>query len=98
MDWVRVWWQQPDHYDELNALLRARGMASLFRRTLSGSSLVGALIGLATIPSTTAPRGVVGVACTLAAAGAAAATALLWGLTWPSRGQGMWYVGIFNAT
>lgn len=98
MNRVRSWWRQPDHYDELNALLQARGVAPLLRRALSGASLAVALIALATIPSTTGPRGVVGVTCTLAAAGAAATVAVLWALSLPTRVQATWYVVICNVT
>jgi diguanylate cyclase (GGDEF)-like protein len=85
MGWLRLWWRQSDHYDRLSSHLRARGMDTLTRATISVIAGGLAVVALATIWSTTGSRSVVSQACTLTAAVGAAGGALLWATRWPSR-------------
>ena len=98
MGWLRLWWRQPDYYDELSSHLQARGLDGLTRAVVSVVSLSSGLAALATIWSATGPRGVVQVACALAACGGAAIGALLWALSWPTRAQAIRYGVLCNAS
>ena len=98
MRWLRLWWRQPDYYDELSSHLQARGMDGLTRAVISVVSLSSGLVALGTIWSATGPRGVVQVACALAACGGAAIGALLWALSWPTRAQAIRYAVLCNAS
>jgi diguanylate cyclase (GGDEF)-like protein len=98
MDWLRLWWRQPDHYDELSSHLHARGMDGLTRVIIAAVSLSSGLVALATIWSVTGPRGVVQVACALAACAGATIGALLWALGWPTRAQAIRYAVLCNAS
>jgi diguanylate cyclase (GGDEF)-like protein len=98
MDWLGLWWRQPDYYDELSSHLQARGMGKLTRVIISAVSLSSGLVALGTIWSATGPRGVVQVACALAAWGGATIGALLWALRWPSRAQAILYAVLCNAS
>ncbi|MEY8013683.1 GGDEF domain-containing protein [Mycobacterium servetii] len=86
MGWVGLWWRQTDHYEQLTAHLRTRGMAGLIRATVSLIAAGLALIVLATVWTPTGPRGTVPVACALLACVAAATVAAVWALRWPSGG------------
>ncbi len=98
MGWLGLWWRQPDHYDELSSHLQARGMGRLTRATISVVGLSSGLVALGTIWSATGPRGVVQVACALAACGGATIGALLWALRWPTRAQAIRYAVLCNAS
>jgi diguanylate cyclase (GGDEF)-like protein len=98
MDWLGLWWRQPDYYDELSSHLQARGMGKLTRVIISAVSLSSGLVALGTIWSATGPRGVVQVACALGAWGGATIGALLWALRWPSRAQAILYAVLCNAS
>ena len=60
--------------------------------------LSSGLVVLGTIWSATGPRGVVQVACALAAGGGATIGALLWALRWPTRAQAIRYAVLCNAS
>ena len=77
MGWLRLWWRQPDYYDELSSHLQARGMDGLTRAIIAVVSLSSGLAALGTVWSATGPRGVVQVACALAACGGATIGALV---------------------
>jgi diguanylate cyclase (GGDEF)-like protein len=98
MGWLGLWWRQPDYYDELSSHLQARGMGKLTRATISVVGVSLALVALGTIWSPTGPRGVVQVACALAACGGATIGALLWALRWPTRAQAIRYAVLCNAS
>jgi hypothetical protein len=98
MGWLRLWWRQPDYYDELSSHLQARGMDGLTRAIISVVSLSSGLAALGTIWSATGPRGVVQVAFALAACVGAAIGALLWALSWPTRAQAIRYAVLCNAS
>jgi diguanylate cyclase (GGDEF)-like protein len=95
---LATWWLQADHYDEFSSHLQARGLTTFTRAAVSGVGVSLALVALATIPSTTGPRGVVQVSFALAAAGGATIGALLWAVRWPTRAQSKWYVVFCNAS
>lgn len=98
MGWLGGWWRQADHYDELSSHLEARGLATVIRAGMSGAGASLALVALATILTTTGPRGAVEVSCALAASAGATIGALLWAVRWPSRAQAMRYVVLCNAS
>lgn len=98
MGWLGLWWRQPDYYDKLSSHLQARGMGKLIRATISGVGASLGLVALGTIWSATGPRGVVQVACALAACGGATIGALLWALRWPTRAQAIRYAVLCNAS
>ena len=98
MGWLRLWWRQPDHYDELSSHLHARGIAAITRATISVVAGSLALVALGTIWSATGPRGVVQVACALAACAGGAIGASLWALRWPTQAQAIWYAVLCNAS
>jgi diguanylate cyclase (GGDEF)-like protein len=85
MGWLRLWWRQSDHYDQLSAHLQARGMDTLTRATVSFIAGALSLVALATVWAPNGPRSAIALACTLVAAVSAAAGALLWARGWPSR-------------
>jgi diguanylate cyclase (GGDEF)-like protein len=98
MGWLRLWWRQADHYDQLSAHLQARGVAAVTRATVSVVAVSLALVALATIWSTTGPHGVVQVVCALAACAAGVIGASLWALRWPTRAQAIGYAVLCNAS
>jgi len=98
MGWLRLWWRQPDYYDELSSHLEARGIAAITRVTISVVAGSLALVALGTIWSATGPRGVVQVACALAACAGGAIGASLWALSWPTQAQAIWYAVLCNAS
>ena len=98
MAWLRVWWRQSDHYDQLSSHLQARGMDTLTRATISVIASGLAVVALATIWSTTGPRCVVSLACTLTASVCAAGGALLWATRWPSRTAAIRFVTVATAS
>jgi len=98
MGWLGLWWRQPDYYDELSSHLQARGMDGLTRAIISVVTLSTGLVALGTIWSATGPRGVVQIACGLAACGGATIGALLWALRWPTRVQAILYALLCNAS
>jgi hypothetical protein len=98
MGWLGLWWRQPDYYDELSSHLQARGMGKLTRATITVIGVSLALVALGTVWSATGPRGVVQVACALAACGGATIGALLWALRWPTRAQAIRYAVLCNAS
>ena len=98
MGWLGLWWRQPDYYDKLSSHLQARGMGKLIRATISGFGVSLGLVALGTIWSATGPRGVVQVACALAACGGATIGALLWALRWPTRAHSIRYAVLCNAS
>jgi len=98
MGWLGLWWRQPDYYDELSSHLQARGMGTITCATISVIGLSSGLVALGTIWSATGPRGVVQVACALAACGGATIGALLWALRWPTRAQAIRYAVLCNAS
>jgi hypothetical protein len=85
MGWLNRWWRQSDHYDRLSSHLQAWGLATVARFTIALIAAGLSVDALATIWTPTGPRGVVPLACTLAASVGAAAGALLWVLRWPTR-------------
>ncbi|OBK29550.1 hypothetical protein A5634_18280 [Mycobacterium asiaticum] len=98
MGWLGLWWRQPDHYDQLDSLLHARGMAGRTRASIAfiGAALAGVI--LVTLWSETGPRGALQQGAALAAAGGAALGALLWALRWPTRGQAIGFTLLANAS
>jgi diguanylate cyclase (GGDEF)-like protein len=98
MRWFSLWWGQPDHYDELSSHLQARGMGKFCRATISVVSLWSGLVALGSIWGTTGPRGVVQVACALAAFGGGTIGAALWALRWPTRAQAIRYAVLCNGS
>jgi diguanylate cyclase (GGDEF)-like protein len=98
MGWLRLWWRQPDYYVELSSHLHARGIAAITRATISVVAGSLALVALGTIWSATGPRGVVQVACALAACAGGAIGASLWALRWPTQAQAIWYAVLCNAS
>jgi diguanylate cyclase (GGDEF)-like protein len=97
MGWLRLWWRQPDYYDELSSHLQARGIAAITRATISVVAVSLALVALGTIWSATGPHGVVQVAFALAACAGGTIGASLWALRWPTRAQAIWYAVLCNA-
>src|ERR1700734_1983560 len=85
MGWLKLWWRQSDHYDELSSHLQSRGVATFTRMTIAVITAGLAVDALATIWTPPGPRGVVQLACTLAAFAGAAIGAVLWALSWPTR-------------
>jgi len=98
MDWLGLWWRQPDYYDELSSHLQARGIAAITRATISVVAVSLALVALGTIWSATGPHGVVQVAFALAACAGGTVGASLWALRWPTRAQAIWYAVLCNAS
>lgn len=96
--WLRLWWRQSDHYEQLSAHLHSRGMASITRCTIASIAAALALVSLGTIASATGPHGVVQRVCALAGAGGAALAALLWVLRWPPRAQAIRFAVLSNAS
>lgn len=98
MGWLKVWWRQADHYEELSSHLQARGIAAITRATISLVAVSLALVALGTIWSATGPHGVVQVACALAACAGGAIGGSLWALRWPTRAQAIGYAVLCNAS
>src|SRR5262245_56483805 len=98
MGWLRLWWHQADHYDQLSAHLRARGMEPIARITISGIAASLAVVSLATIWSPIGPRGLLQLSFALAASAGAATGALLWGLRWPTRAGAIQFTVLCNAS
>ncbi|MBV9721795.1 MAG: GGDEF domain-containing protein, partial [Mycobacterium sp.] len=98
MDWLRLWWRQSDHYDELSAHLQSRGVATFTRLTIAVITAGLAADALATIWTPTGPRGAVQLACTLTAAGGAAVAASVWALSWPTRAMAIRFAVLSNAS
>jgi diguanylate cyclase (GGDEF)-like protein len=98
MGWLGLWWRQPDYYDELSSHLRARGMGTITRATISVISLAMGLVALGTIWSATGPRGVGQVVCALAAFAGATIGAALWALRWPTRSEAIRCAVLCNAS
>jgi diguanylate cyclase (GGDEF)-like protein len=83
--WFGPWWRQADHYYELSSILKARGLATFARLTISAVAAGLAADALATIWTPTGPRTAVQLTCTLAAGAGAAIGSLVWALRWPTR-------------
>ncbi|MDT5085039.1 MAG: hypothetical protein QOJ61_2082 [Mycobacterium sp.] len=98
MGWLGLWWRQSDHYDRLSSHLQARGMGGLIRATIALIGAVLALVSVGTIWSAIGPRGVIQVACALAACCGATIGALLWAHRWPTRVQAIRYAVLSNAS
>jgi diguanylate cyclase (GGDEF)-like protein len=98
MGWLRLWWRQSDHYDELSAHLQSRGVATFLRMTIAVITAGLALDALATIWTPTGPRGTVQLACTLAASAGAAVGAVLWARSWPTRPVAIRFAVLSNAS
>src|ERR1700761_5843957 len=98
MGWLRLWWRQSDHYDELSAHLQSRGVASFLRMTIALITGGLAVDALATIWTPTGPRGTVQLACTLAASVGAAVGAVLWARSWPTRPVAIRFAVLSNAS
>lgn len=92
MDWIRRWWQQPDHYAGLSAYLAARGLQRFTRFMMAGVVFMLALVPLLILTGTYGTRnsafGVVGLAVTACCAVMAA----LWLTCWPTRRQSILFV------
>jgi diguanylate cyclase (GGDEF)-like protein len=97
MGWLGLWWRQSDHYDRLSSHLQAR-MGGLIRATIALIGAVLALVSVGTIWSAIGPRGVIQVACALAACCGATIGALLWAHRWPTRVQAIRYAVLCNAS
>lgn len=98
MGWLRLWWRQSDHYDELSAHLQSRGVATFLRMTIAVITAGLAVDALATIWTPTGPRGTVQLACTLAASAGAAVGAVLWARSWPTRPVAIRFAVLSNAS
>jgi diguanylate cyclase (GGDEF)-like protein len=98
MGWLKLWWRQSDHYDELSSHLQSRGVATFTRMTIAVITAGLAVDALATIWTPTGPRGVVQLACTLAAFAGAAIGAVLWALSWPTRVVAIRFAVLSNAS
>jgi diguanylate cyclase (GGDEF)-like protein len=87
MDWIGVWWRQPDHYDWLSDYLAARGLKSFVRYLLVVILATLALATLLMLGSPSGPR--TPMRCALAVAFIAGMTGmtLVWVLHWPTRAQ-----------
>src|ERR1700712_2305103 len=98
MGWLSQWWNQSGHYDRLSAHLQARGMDTLTRATVSFIAGALSLVALATVWAPNGPRSAISLACTLFAAVAAAAGALLWARGWPSRRMAIGFALLSNTS
>lgn len=98
MGWLTAWWRQPDNYDQLGALLQARGMAGRTRAAIAAIGLGLVVAIFTTFFSSTGPRGVVQATFALVAAGGAATGALLWVRRWPTRTQAVCFTLLANAS
>jgi diguanylate cyclase (GGDEF)-like protein len=98
MGWLRQWWRQSDHYDELSSHLQSRGAATFVRTTIAVITAGLAVDALATIWTPTGPRGSVQLACTLVASAGAAVGAVLWALSWPTRAVAVRFAVLSNAS
>ncbi|OBK18234.1 GGDEF domain-containing protein [Mycobacterium asiaticum] len=98
MSWLGRWWRQADHYEQLSAHLRYRGMTRLTRSTIATVCGSLALVAIATIWTPTGPRGWLQIACALVAGVGAGIGALLWARRWPDRRAAVRFAVLCNVS
>jgi diguanylate cyclase (GGDEF)-like protein len=96
MTLIRLWWRQPDRFDQLMAHLQSRGIVRRTRLAITTTGVFMTSIALATIWSSTGPRGIGPTACVLVAALGGYAGAVLWSTRMPTRAQSVRFAVMIN--
>jgi diguanylate cyclase (GGDEF)-like protein len=98
MDWIGVWWHQPDHYDWLSDYLAARGLKLFVRYLMVAilTTLAAATLLMLTSPS--GPHAIMQRGAAVAFVVVLAGMAVVWLLNWPTRVQSQVFsaVGTFG--
>ncbi|WP_232375345.1 GGDEF domain-containing protein [Mycolicibacterium baixiangningiae] len=89
MEWVRRWWQLPDHFEWLTGYLFSRGMMAAARIMLALMVASLALVPIMLVFSSFGPRSTIGVAVSWFAGFAGWATMVPYVQRWPSRTQSL---------
>jgi diguanylate cyclase (GGDEF)-like protein len=87
MQWIGVWWRQPDHYDWLSDYLAARGLKPFVRYLLVAILATLAAATLLMLSSPSGPQTPTQRAVAVAVIVSLAGMALVWLLRWPTRLQ-----------
>jgi diguanylate cyclase (GGDEF)-like protein len=87
MDWIGVWWHQPDHYDWLSDYLAARGLKPFVRSLLVAIQTTLAAATLLMLTSPSGPHTTTQRAAAVTFAVVLAGMALVWLVCWPTRVQ-----------
>jgi diguanylate cyclase (GGDEF)-like protein len=87
MDWIGVWWHQPDHYDWLSDYLAARGLKPFVRSLLVAIVATLAVATLLMLTSPSGPQTITHRAAAVAFSLILAGMALVWLVCWPTRVQ-----------
>jgi diguanylate cyclase (GGDEF)-like protein len=96
MTLIRLWWRQPDRYDQLMAHLQSRGIVGRARLAIAATGALMTSIAFAMIWSSTGPRGIVATVCVLVATAGGASGAVLWSIRMPTRAQSVRFAVVIN--
>jgi diguanylate cyclase (GGDEF)-like protein len=93
---VRGWWQQPDSYDWISSYLRARGMMTISRVLIAGTTLSLAVIAMVLMFSRSGVEGPWLQALTWIPILGALLCGALWLIVWPTKRQSIAFILAIN--
>jgi diguanylate cyclase (GGDEF)-like protein len=96
MTLIRLWWRQPDRYDQLMAHLRSRGIVGRARFAIAATGAVMTTIACTTLWSSTGAHATVATACLLIATAGGVSGAVLWSTRMPTRAQSVRFAVAIN--
>lgn len=96
MDWIRRWWFQPDQYQWLSDYLAARNLQSATRYLMATVVCALGVVPVLMLFTPVGPHGDLPRALAVVVTGSCVVLALLWLVTWPTRGQSAVFVVVAN--
>ena len=87
MDWIGVWWRQPDHFEWMSDYLASRGLKRFIRYLLAAIESMLAVATSLILISPSGPRHPAERAIVLAVIASLIAMAVIWLLRWPTQTQ-----------
>jgi diguanylate cyclase (GGDEF)-like protein len=92
VDWIRRWWQQPDHYQWLSAYLAVRNLQRFTRYMMAAIVVALGAVPMLTLLSPAGPHGTATRGLSVLITGVCAVMSLLWIAKWPTRNQSAAFV------
>ncbi len=96
MEWIRLWWRQPDNYQWLSAYLAVRNLQRFTRFLMATIVAALGLVPLLMLFTPAGPQSPVTRALSLVVFGCCSVMAVLWLVRWPSRDHSAGFVVVAN--
>jgi diguanylate cyclase (GGDEF)-like protein len=97
VDWIRPWWQQPDHYRWLSAYLSAHDLQRFTRYMMAAVVAALAAVPILILLSTSGPEGYAFRVTAIAVSTCCLGMAVMWLNRWPTQRQSIVFAVAANA-